>query len=140
MTGKNKIILLAMLLLVFTVCCCDSVWAANAPNVLKTLGGRTQTFARQLRSFAFIISGFGIIMFTWAAIFGKINFRHLGYIMISLFFLSGVGLFISYMTGGDARREDLKFAFKGLYDDSMAVHSAGVGEIEVHSSVDTEDR
>lgn len=121
MTDKKRIVLL-ILLVPLVMFCCSDVWAASPPNVMLTLAGRTQTFARQLRSFAFIISGFGIIMFTWAAIFGKINFRHLGYIMISLFFLSGVGLFISYMTGGDARLHTLKFG--KLYEDSLAVHKA----------------
>jgi len=120
MTDKKKITLFVVLLLAFTMCLCDSVWAASPPNVLLTLGGRTETFARQLRSFAFIISGFGIIMFTWAAVFGKINFRHLGYIMISLFFLSGVGLFISYITGGDSN----VITFTNLYDDSLAINNA----------------
>lgn len=124
MTDKKRIALFVVLLLASTICLCDNVWA-TPPNVLLTLGGRTETFARQLRSFAFIISGFGIIMFTWAAIFGKINFRHLGYIMISLFFLSGVGLLISYMTGGDSNVQ----TFTNLYSDSMAINAAGVGNM-----------
>ena len=133
MTDNKKIFLFIAFFAVLTFGCAGDAFA-EIPNVLKTLGGRTGTFARQLRSFAFIISGFGIIMFTWAAIFGKINFRHLGYIMISLFFLSGVGLFISYITGGDARREEFKFAFGELYKDSQAIHGAAEGKMEESST------
>lgn len=59
------------------------------------------TFAVGLRNIAFCLAGFGIIMFTFLAISGKINFKHLGYIFISLFLLAGVGMFISYWSGAD---------------------------------------
>ena len=132
MLDNKRNSILITLLVAFMICCCSEAFAAVIPNVMNTLGERTQTFARQLRSFAFIISGFGIIMFTWAAIFGKINFRHLGYIMISLFFLSGVGLFISYFTGGDARTFH-QYSFRELYKDSLAINNAAVGEMGRHT-------
>lgn len=65
--------------------------------VFDTLAERTGSFAQGFRNLAMVLSGFGIIMFTFLAICGKINFKHLGYIFISLFFLSGVGALIVYI-------------------------------------------
>lgn len=71
-------------------------------TLFKTLSSKTVTFAKGLQEVAFVLGGFGVVMFTFLAICGKINFKHLGYIMICLFFLSGTGLMISYLTGGKA--------------------------------------
>ncbi|MCM1323712.1 MAG: hypothetical protein NC218_06085 [Acetobacter sp.] len=70
-------------------------------GVFDDLANRTGKFAEDLRKLAYVISGFGIIMFTYLAICGKINFKHLGYIFISLFFLSGMGALITYAKGGN---------------------------------------
>ncbi len=92
-------------------------------NIFDFFSGRAINFAVGLRNVAFCLAGFGIIMFTFLAISGKINFKHLGYIFISLFLLSGVGLFISYWTGGHAELGALKqfasprtFTEKGVND------------------------
>lgn len=76
---------------------------ASGDGVFAIFSGRTVDFAAGLQQIAFCLAGFGIIMFTFLAICGKINFKHLGYIMICLFFLSGTGLLISYVSGGAAR-------------------------------------
>ena len=100
-------------------------------DVFGNLSGNALAFAVGLRKLAFVLSGFGIIMFTWMAIFGKINFKHLGYIYICLFMLSGVGLLISYITGGAARKN------LGSGGTSLLVRSvdnAGTGTIHHNSS------
>lgn len=96
MTKSTKKILLFSACLLFVV-----LYSQNADaNVFADLRGKTASFAKGLRNLAYAISGFGIIMFTFLAICGKINFKHLGYIFISLFMLSAVGAFIDYFTGG----------------------------------------
>jgi len=82
--------------LLFTVAFCID---ARADDVFSTFAGRATTFAKGFQNLAFCMAGFGIIMFTWLAICGKINFKHLGYIIICLFFLSGTGLLITYISG-----------------------------------------
>jgi len=125
MSKSQKIFILSILCFVVALCVSGNAYAAEG-GVFGAFSERTTSFARQLRSFAFILSGFGIIMFTWAAICGKINFKHLGYIMISLFIVSGVGLLISYITGGDAS-ENLNF--RQLWSDSLAIERAGKGNM-----------
>lgn len=89
-------------------------------DVFEELADRTGKFAEGFRKLAMVLSGFGIIMFTFLAISGKINFKHLGYIFICLFFLSGVGAMIVYIKGGNA---ELTYEFADTID--KAVESEG---------------
>ena len=56
-------------------------------------------FGSDLRLLAYIMSGFGIIVFSYGAIFNKINWKHFSYIAVSLFLLSVMGSFIQYFSG-----------------------------------------
>jgi hypothetical protein len=124
---QNRKILILCLLCFFL---CLISYDAQA-DVFGKFSTRALNFAVGLRGFAFVLSGFGIIMFTWMAIFGKINFKHLGYIYICLFMLSGVGLLINYIVGGQATKH-LGGAGKGLL--VRSVDKAGLGEIHHNSS------
>lgn len=77
-------------------------------EIFEFLRAKAINIALGLRDVAFGLGGFGIIMFTFAAICGKINFKHLGYIFISLFMLSGAGVIINYCVGGENVVGDLK--------------------------------
>ena len=91
-------------------------------GVFETLRQKTATFASQLRVFAYAISCFGIVMFTFLAISGKINFKHLGYIFISLFMLSATGAVIDYFSGSHA---NLKSEFNDTYMNAVPRSSLG---------------
>ena len=56
-------------------------------------------FLSDLRVLAYVISGFGMIVFTYGAIFNKINWKHFSYIAVGLFLLSVMGSFIQYFSG-----------------------------------------
>lgn len=95
---------------------------AMAAGVFASLRTKTISFASQLRVFAYAISCFGIVMFTFLAISGKINFKHLGYIFISLFMLSATGAIIDYFTGSHAK---LQTEFKDTYMNTVSHSSLG---------------
>lgn len=76
-------------------------------DIFSDLSGRAGQFALGLRNLAYVLSGFGLIMFTFLAISGKINFKHLGYITLSLFMVSAVGALIDYVTDGAIDDESL---------------------------------
>ena len=80
--------------------------APTKGDIFDFFSSRAVNFALGFRNVAFSMAGFGIIMFTFLAISGKINFKHLGYIFISLFLLSGLGLFITYWAGNSADVRD----------------------------------
>lgn len=98
-----SVLSLALVLFNVTFCC-----AGDVPVIFNTLADSTTDFAVGLRNLAYVISGFGIIMFTFLAICGKINFKHLGYIVLCLFMLSAVGSMIVYITDGGSDRTGLK--------------------------------
>lgn len=76
-------------------------------GIFGSLSERAGLFALGLRNLAYVLSGFGLIMFTFLAISGKINFKHLGYITLSLFMVSAVGALIDYVTDGAMDKESL---------------------------------
>ncbi len=107
---------------ILSLCCalvvillCNDAYAAKA-GVFHDIAQRTGGFAEGLRKLAYVISGFGMVMFTFLAICGKINFKHLGYITISLFFLSGMGALITYAKGGN---QELVYNFKDTYQETI---------------------
>ena len=73
----------------------SSAAGGNSSDIFAFFSGRAINFAIGLRNIAFCLSGFGIIMFTFAAISGKINFKHLGYIFISFDFVFLESFYVS---------------------------------------------
>lgn len=100
---------------------------SSEEGVFHGIAERTGVFAEGLRKLAYVISGFGIVMFTFLAICGKINFKHLGYIFISLFFLSGMGALITYVKGGNTT-----LVYK--FDDTYIQAGRSVGELSTRNS------
>lgn len=119
--NKTTFVILCFAVLVFM---CNDASAA----VFSELAKKTGVFAEGLRKLAYVISGFGIIMFTFLAICGKINFKHLGYIFISLFFLSGMGALITYAKGGNT---ELVYKF----NDTYIAAGTSVGKLNRNSSL-----
>ena len=54
-----------------------------------------------LRKIVYVVAGFGLVVFAVAAIFNKISYKHLGYIMIGLSLLSLMFPFLEYFSGYD---------------------------------------
>ncbi len=105
---------------VFVLCICFSMFfCVNAyADIFDSLSGKASIFAQHLRNLAYVISGFGIIMFTFMAIFGKISFKHLGYISISLFILSAMGALIDYVATNDRSKLKYEREFHDTYRDA----------------------
>ena len=72
---------------------------ADAGNIFKQVACKAMVFLIDLRILAYVISGFGMVAFAYAAIFNKISWKHFSQIAIGLFMLSMIGPFITYFTG-----------------------------------------
>ena len=83
--------------------------AGCSGDVFEQITCKTLGFLSDLRLLAYIISGFGMIVFTFGAIFNKINWKHFSYIAIGLFLLSVMGSFIEYFTGDSTAAEKLGY-------------------------------
>ena len=128
MRNRINLIILSVLCISFSMFICDTASA----DIFDTLSGKASNFAKGLRSLAYVISGFGIIMFTFLAITGKINFKHLGYISISLFILAAMGAFIDYITSGTGNKPNLESTFGDTYK------NAGYGQLCYSGACDEE--
>lgn len=65
----------------------------------KLIACKAATTLEDLRIIVYVIAGFGLIAFAFAAIFGKISFKHLSQIAIGLFLVSMTAPFIEYFVG-----------------------------------------
>lgn len=93
----RSIKLSVVLLVLMAVLLPSSAFAAA--NVFDVIQSKLINTVKDIRQIAYVIAGFGLIMFTVLAIFNKISFKHLGYIMISLSLLALMMPFINYFSG-----------------------------------------
>ena len=132
MKSVKNLFLLSVLSLVMSVIGPEISCAAGT-GVFDSLAEDTTSFAVSFRNFAYVISGFGIIMFTFLAVGGKINFKHLGYIVLCLFMLSAVGSLIVYFTDGAPKKVGLQL--EGGSGFGQKYQNAGKGKFEGNSSI-----
>ncbi len=69
---------------------------AWADDVMKTIRDRAADILVNLKPVIFVLGGFGLIGFAFAAIFGKISWKWFSHIAMGLFLVANMGLFIDY--------------------------------------------
>lgn len=75
---------------------------ATAPAIFGKLAEKAGVIGNGLRGVGYIIAGLGLIFFSFMAIFNKISWKTLGYIMVSCFFLTAIWAIIdAAATKGD---------------------------------------
>ncbi len=117
-----------------------TVSAANA-DIFNILEKKIYNVLEDLRQLIYIIAGFGLVMFSVLAIFNKISYKHLGYIMIGLSLLSLMFPFIEYFSGYTtselaAQRE---LTFRSFVDPNVSrTHIQGTSYKEIQHPVDVE--
>lgn len=77
-------------------------FAGNADVIFDNLAEKAGTIGKGLRDSGFLIAGFGLIVFSFMAIFNKISWKMLAYIMFSTFVLSTMIGAISYISNGQS--------------------------------------
>lgn len=68
-------------------------------DVFQQIQCKVLQFLSDLRVLVYVLAGFGLIMFAYAAIFNKVNMKHLASIGMGLFLLAMMGPFIEYFSG-----------------------------------------
>lgn len=71
---------------------------SGGADVFDTIASKVTSTLADLRYIAYIIAGFGIIVFAYGAIFGKLSWKHLANIAIGLFLIAMMAPFIEYFT------------------------------------------
>lgn len=75
--------------------------AWSAEGVFETVRQKAAASLKDVKLVVYILGGFGLIGFSFMAIFNKISWKWFANIAISLFLLSVMGLFIDDFTGTD---------------------------------------
>ncbi len=108
-----------VLLIVFilTVVLVPDAFAAGEDAIFSKLADRAKAIGLGLRGAGFMIAGFGLIVFAFMAIFNKISWKSLAYIMLSCFILSVMFGVIAYISDGskdfNKHRSELKYDVHG---------------------------
>ncbi|MBR2299129.1 MAG: hypothetical protein IJ870_00965 [Alphaproteobacteria bacterium] len=113
---------------------------ANAKDIFSILQKKLYSTLVDLRKIVYVIAGFGLVMFAVAAIFNKISYKHLGYIMIGLSLLSLMFPFLEYFSGyslESAQQKQLTFdnflaasdyeSIRGTYESDIK-NPSGIGQ------------
>lgn len=93
--------------------------AMAADNIFQEISRKMMTTVIDVRRIVYVIAGFGLIMFTTLAIFNKISFKHLAYIMIGLSLLAVMMPFINYFAG--VNLEDTEFSYGNYLNGGSAI-------------------
>ncbi|MBR2137601.1 MAG: hypothetical protein IJ852_06595 [Alphaproteobacteria bacterium] len=107
-------------LLMFTVFLSPGVAMADGaevPAIFGKLADKATLIGNGLRQTGYIIAGLGLIFFSFMAIFNKISWKTLAYIMVSCFFLTLMWTIINIA----ATRGEIK---------DVAVQATGSGDME----------
>lgn len=117
MERANKI--LALLALGIVVFLPNAAFAADG-DIFSIISNKMITTIQDVRKIVYVVAGFGLIMFAVLAVFNKISFKHLAYIMIGLSLLSVMMPFINYFSG--ANLQDSEY----VYDNFIAGGDASI--------------
>lgn len=83
--------------------------ALAASGIFETMRSKVATTLRDLRMIIYVVGGIGLITFTFAAIFGKISFKHLANICFSLFLVAMISPFVRFFTGDETALAELTY-------------------------------
>ena len=99
-------------------------------SIFEQIACKALNFFIDLRVIAYVIAGFGLVMFAWGAIFNKISWKHFSQIAIGLFLLSMTGPFITYFSGDGTVESKLGY---GNFLDSRYAAVKGTGNKALNS-------
>ena len=102
---------------------------AQEAEIFDTLQYKLYTTLKDLREIVYVVSGFGLVMFSVAAIFNKISYKHLGYIMVGLSLLSLMFPFLEYFSGDDyfSKKEDAQLTFQNYLESKPYSRGQAIG-------------
>lgn len=96
--------------------------AGGSGDIFTDLAGKASNLGSGLQQVGFIIAGFGLIVFSFMAIFNKISWKHLAYIMLSCFVLTAMVAIIGEIS--DNKGADVSF---GGSDNASGASGTGTG-------------
>ena len=90
------------LLLLGVILFSNNAYAGTAGDIFDQLAGMAGTLGTGLKQSGYIIAAFGLIVFSFMAIFNKISWKNLAYIMMSCFILTFMASIINYIASANS--------------------------------------
>lgn len=88
----------------------SGAYADGGGDIFGKLADKAWTVGSGLRDAGFIIAGLGLVVFAFMAIFNKISWKTLAYIMMSTFILTAMIAAINYVSDGKAQISQPEFS------------------------------
>lgn len=98
---------------------------AWADDVFGTVASKAGEIGTGLKEVGYVIAGLGLVAFSVAAIFNKISWKTLAYIMMSTFFLTAMTAIVSWIKAAPGSAASLEPAF-GSSSSANSEHSGNV--------------
>ena len=125
----SKFLLFFSAVVLLSVCTSGMAFADNgsAGEVFSKLANKAGVIGGGLRQSAFAIAGIGLLVFSFMAIFNKISWKNLAYIMMSCFILGIMAMIINYIGEGGGTPPNLSFDSGGaaIQGDTKSVEVKG---------------
>ncbi|MBQ7633192.1 MAG: hypothetical protein IJS88_03675 [Alphaproteobacteria bacterium] len=99
--------------LLFLVVCGGVSDAFADSDIFVQLADKATTIGLGLRNSGYMIAGMGLVVFSVMAIFNKISWKNLAYIMLSCFLLSIMFAAVNYVAEGGKSIPELKYDSSG---------------------------
>ena len=107
MIKRFPLFLATLLVALFSV---SGAYAAGGSDIFGKLADKAWTIGFGLRDAGFIIAGLALVVFSFMAIFNKISWKTLSYIMLSTFILTAMVAVINYVSDNKAKIEHPEFS------------------------------
>ncbi len=99
--------------LLFLVVCGGVSDAFADSDIFVQLADKATTIGLGLRNSGYMIAGMGLVVFSVMAIFNKISWKNLAYIMLSCFLLSIMFAAVNYVAEGGKNIPELQYDSSG---------------------------
>ena len=121
----KKLSVLFFMVLLLSVLFVNPAFAEDGDAIWGKLAEKAAFVGRGLRSSGYFIAGIGLIFFSFMAIFNKISWKNLAYIMLSCFVLTAMVGLINYFAKADGNA-DISDKFEGTGADGNVTFEQGV--------------
>lgn len=107
----------------------------NITGIFSKISAKAADAITNISHLAYILAGFGMIAFTFAAIFGKMNWKHFGNIAIGLMMVASSGMIIEFFVTPPGTPEE-NYRYKLSFGDYI---SSAVGDSLGQPGLNKED-
>lgn len=127
---KYGLFVIVCMLVCFTFISPAFAAASGGDEIWTKLAGKASIIGKGLQRSGFIIGGIGLIFFSFMAIFNKISWKNLAYIMLSCFVLSFMVALINWFSeikDGELNPDIENVSFKGNGASESVTFKGGTG-------------